>query len=82
MDRDALASKIIAWSPPALLYERAEGEASAPLDSHAAYRRRDPEQTALYQVVEAHLETALADARLRTEHGYGYPRFVEQTLRD
>jgi hypothetical protein len=72
----------IAWSPPALLYERTPGAANAPLVPDAIYRRREPEQTALYRVVEDNLETTLADARLRTAHGYGYPRFVEQTLRD
>jgi hypothetical protein len=78
MGRDAAA----AWSPPALLYERTPGAAGAPLAPDAIYRRHVPEQTTLYQLVEQHLETALAEARLRTDHGYGYPRFVEQTLRD
>lgn len=78
MGRDAAA----AWSPPALLYERMPGAAGAPLAPDAIYRRHVPEQTTLYLLVEQHLETALAEARLRTDHGYGYPRFVEQTLRD
>jgi hypothetical protein len=64
------------------------------VDSAAVYRRHEPERTALYAVVEAQLETALEQARLRSEHGFGYPvsmarlascgsrLFVERTFRD
>jgi hypothetical protein len=31
--------------------------------------------------VSEHLETFLEQARLQTEHGNGYPRFIEQTFR-
>jgi hypothetical protein len=48
----------------------------------AVYRRHEPERTALYTIVEAQLETALEQARLRSEHGFGYPAFVERTFRD
>jgi hypothetical protein len=48
----------------------------------AVYRRHEPERTALYTIVEAQLETALEQARLRSEHGFGYPAFVEKTFRD
>jgi hypothetical protein len=52
------------------------------VDSAAVYRRHQPEGTALYTIVEAQLETALEQARLRSEHGFGYPAFVEKTFRD
>ena len=45
------------------------------------YVRRQPEQTVLHQVVLAHLETFLAEARLRGG-GEGVPRFVERELRE
>jgi len=40
--------------------------------------RRRPETTVLYQVVQQNLETFLADARERSEHGFGLPRYVER----
>ena len=40
------------------------------------YVRREPETTVLYGVVRDHLATLLDDARERSEHGFGYPRFV------
>ncbi len=43
--------------------------------------RRRPEDTVLYQVVRAHLETFLAEVRLRSG-GDGLPRFVERELRE
>ena len=49
--------------------------------SAPVYRLRRPEQTALYRVVCEHLETMLAEARSRTEHGFGYPKYVEHELR-
>jgi len=64
-----------------LLYERAAGLASAPLSDALSYRRHQPEQSVLYAIVEEHLETLLDNARQRSEHGFGYPRFVEQTFR-
>ncbi len=35
----------------------------------------------LYPLVAEHAETLFAEAQQRTEHGYGYPLFVEQTFR-
>ena len=35
----------------------------------------------LYRVVAEHLETLLAEARDRSAHGAGYPRFIEDTFR-
>ena len=35
----------------------------------------------LYRVVAEHLETLLAEARDRSAHGVGYPRFIEDTFR-
>ena len=35
----------------------------------------------LHEVVRENLETFLAQARARTEHGFGVPRFVEEELR-
>ena len=42
--------------------------------------RRRPEDTVLHQVVREHLETFLAEARLRGG-GEGVPGFVERELR-
>ena len=50
------------------------------VNSPARYRRREPERTVLYQVVKDHLRTFLAEARERSEHGFGLPRFVEREL--
>jgi len=44
------------------------------------YQPRNPESTALYQIVQQHLETFLEHMRERTAHGYGLPRFIERTL--
>ena len=41
------------------------------------YQRRRPEETVLYQVVQEHLATFLAEARERSPHGAGLPRSVE-----
>ena len=65
---------------PALSYEREPGAASQPLPQ-GAYRRREPEKTVLYQVVQTHLETFLAQARQQSDSGNGYPAFVEQQMR-
>lgn len=51
-------------------------ESSAP-----AYRPRQPSQSALFQLVRENLETFLEDGRRRSTHGFGYPRYVEQTFR-
>ena len=45
------------------------------------YVRRQPEGTVLHRVVREHLETFLAEARLRGG-GEGLPRFVERELRE
>ena len=45
------------------------------------YIRRRPEDTVLHQVVRQHLETFLAEARLRGG-GIGLPQFVERELRE
>jgi hypothetical protein len=60
------------------VWERHPGAACAPL---AGYRRREPEKTVLHQVVRDRLETFLATARERSEHGRGLPAFVERELR-
>jgi hypothetical protein len=39
---------------------------------------RQPEDTVLYSVVQDHLATLLDTARDRSEHGFGYPWFVER----
>jgi hypothetical protein len=49
--------------------------------ARSTYVRRRPEDTVLHQVVREHLETFLAEARLRGG-GEGLPRFVERELRD
>ena len=55
-------------------------EAACPTPART-YSRRDPEKTVLYQIVAENLETFLQDARDRSEHGFGYPRFIERTFR-
>jgi Transposase zinc-binding domain len=42
------------------------------------YVRRQPESTVLYGVVRDHLPALHDRARERSEHGHGYPRFVER----
>jgi len=51
------------------------------LRARHTYIRRRPEQTVLHQVVGEHLETFLAETRLRGG-GEGLPRFVERELRE
>lgn len=64
---------------PAFAYERQPGAASRPLPR--AWRRRQPEQTALYAVVQEHHETFLQQARDADPAGSGLPRFIEGELR-
>jgi Putative transposase/Transposase zinc-binding domain len=64
---------------PPVHFERHPGAASAPLP--ASYVRHEPEKTVLYGVVAEVLETFLAEARERTDHGMGVPRFVEEEFR-
>ncbi|MBA2593546.1 MAG: transposase [Gammaproteobacteria bacterium] len=54
------------------------GEAvqSAPAGRRVHYERRRPEETVLYQLVQEHLETFLAQVELET--GSGLPEFVEE----
>jgi hypothetical protein len=44
------------------------------------YARRQPEDGTLYGVVRDHLPSLLEHARAHSEHGFGYPRFVEREL--
>ena len=48
--------------------------------ARSTYVRRQPEGTLLHQIVRQHLETFLAEARLRGS-GDGLPQFVERELR-
>lgn len=61
-------------------WERATGAASRPLP--ARYRPRSPEGTVLHRVVRENLESFLAEARERSEHGFGLPRFVDDEFRN
>jgi Putative transposase/Transposase zinc-binding domain len=61
------------------VFERRPGDASAPLPR--GYRPRRPHATAFYRTIATHLETMLAQARARTAHGFGLPRYVEETFR-
>jgi hypothetical protein len=56
----------------AIVFEQYQGAASAPFAPR--YRPREPQRTALHQIVCEHLQTMLAEASLRTEDGRGYPR--------
>jgi predicted RNA-binding Zn-ribbon protein involved in translation (DUF1610 family) len=49
--------------------------------ARSTYVRRRPEDTVLHRVVREHLETFLAEARLRGG-GEGLPGFVERELRE
>jgi hypothetical protein len=49
--------------------------------SRRLYARRCPEETVLYQLVREHLESFLEEGRRSSEHGEGYPAYVEQTFR-
>jgi len=49
--------------------------------ARSTYVRRQPESTVLHRVVREHLETFLAEARLRGS-GDGLPQFVERELRE
>jgi hypothetical protein len=60
----------------------AVGRAGSPgCPGQHTYVRRQPERTVLHHVVREHLETFLAEARLR-DSGEGLPRFVERELRE
>ena len=64
---------------PVVVYERTPGAASAPLT--LPYRRREPEKTALYEVVRENLETFLLEGQLANPNGTGYPAFIENEFR-
>lgn len=61
------------------VFERSLGAASAPLSR--SYRPRRPQATAFYRVITDHLETMLQQARERSPHGFGLPRYVERSFR-
>jgi len=46
-----------------------------------AYRRREPDKTVLHQLVQKHFESCLERARDRSDHGFGYPAFVEREFK-
>jgi hypothetical protein len=48
----------------------------------ALYRRRQPERSAVYQVVQGHLETWLAGCRLPDEAGFSVAGYIEQDFRE
>ena len=50
----------------------------APAGRRVHYQRRRPEDTVLYQLVQEHLETFLAQVELET--GAGFPEFVKDEL--
>ena len=45
-----------------------------------AYKRREPEATVLYELVQTYLPLALDQAAERSEHGFGYPGFIADTF--
>jgi predicted Zn-ribbon and HTH transcriptional regulator len=61
-------------------YEQFAGAARTPL--RPEYRPRQPDKSLLHQLVQQHLETMLAEARAKTEHGFGYPGHVEKAFRN
>jgi len=64
---------------PDVVYERYPGASSAPLSLAQAYRPRKPERQPLYRILQAHLESFLAEPC--SHGGPGYPRFVEREFR-
>jgi len=74
-----MAGCVVSAAAQPCAFERHPGAAAAPLPPE--YRPRRPEGGVLYRVVHDHLETMLAEARERTEHGFGYPRFIEREFR-
>ena len=64
--------------PPCTLYERAPGDASAPLGTQ--YRRREPEKTLLYRVVARELPSFAQSVREHSDYGQGLPGFVDKEL--
>ena len=69
---------VVDWTAEPLGAQRAR---SPGCPGQHTYVRRQPEQSVLHQVVREHLETFLAEARLRG-NGEGLPRFVERELRE
>jgi len=64
---------------PAVVFERYRGAASALLPQSSPYRSRRPQDQPLYRIVQAHLETFLAEP---LSHGAApYPRYVEREFR-
>ena len=53
----------------------ARARQAAPHGAQAPYERRRPEETTLYQVIQDHVETFLA--QVEQETGTGLPRFVK-----
>ena len=47
----------------------------------AVYRRRQPERSVVYQVVQGHLETWLAGCRQSDEEGFLVADYIEQDFR-
>ena len=47
----------------------------------AVYRRRHPERSAVYQVVQGHLETWLAGCRQADDEGFPVAAYIEQDFR-
>ena len=62
---------------PSLVYEHYPGAASAPLSP--TYKPREPEKQPLYRILQAHLESFLAEPLVHG--GPGYPRYVEREFR-
>jgi hypothetical protein len=73
-----LRAAVLTSADTPAVWEHRSGDACAPL---TRYRRREPEKTVLHEVVRDGLETFLAAARERSEHGRGLPAFVERELR-
>jgi hypothetical protein len=59
-------------------FERTPGAATRPLPH--GYRPRNPQTSAFYGVIADHVETMLQEARDRSTHGFGLPRYVERSF--
>jgi len=57
-------------------FEKYSGSASAPF--FPEYRPHKPEESILYTVVKENLETVLAEARMNSAHGFGYPCHINK----
>ncbi|TVR61237.1 MAG: hypothetical protein EA422_12840 [Gemmatimonadales bacterium] len=80
MVRTPPVSRRPAWRPPPPPVPRSPARRPAPGHGRV-YRPRRPTETALYPLVQHHLETCLAEAQDADPMGWGVPKWVERDFR-